>query len=213
MFDYPVRSNNDNYAATVYLIGEDEEGNDKVITFDNGRNCSRSSTRTIRGLYSKEHVKRIIVCVDGDRYVTSNVALYYEPFEDCIARYEKAIEYGLKNVTYNVNTFTFDTNYETPRYVITQLAHTGGWRVYATTDDGVTKELKIYNSQGGFVGFVAPQGNVHYKLFYQTPKFKTGLILSIVSFVGVGGVTFASVYLSRRKRKETDNKKEDFITL
>lgn len=212
MFDYPVRSSNANYAATVYLIGVDENGKDKVITFDNGRNCSRSSTRTMRGLYSKEPVKRIIVCVDGDKYVTSNVSLYYEPFENCIDRYQKAINNGLKDVTYNVNTFTFKTDYEKPRYVITQLAHTGGWRIFATGEDGVSKELKIYNSQGGFVGFVAPEGNVTYKLFYQTPIFKVGLLISIISLVGVSGVTFITYYVSRRKRK-VDNKKEDFITL
>ena len=48
-----VRNSSNNYNATVYLIGEDEHGKSKVITFDNGRANARNSARSIRGLYSK----------------------------------------------------------------------------------------------------------------------------------------------------------------
>ena len=206
MFNYPVRqSSGTNYAATVYLIGEDENGNSKVITFDNGRNSSRSSSYSIRGLYSKEKVKRIIVCVDGEAYRTSGIDFYYEPFENCIARYQKAIDNGLTDVTYNVNTFTFKTNYEKSRFVVTQLAYTGGWKVYATDSSGVKTELKVYNSMGGFAGFVAPKGTQNYVMTYETPNFKTGLIISFISLFGLVSVASISLVISKRKKENTTN--------
>lgn len=206
MFDYPVRqSNGTNYAATIYLIGEDKNGNSKVITFDNARNSSRSSGKSMRGLYSKEKIKRIIVCVDGDSYKTNYIDFYYEPFENCIARYQNAINNGLSNVKYNVNTFTFDTNYSNNRFVVTQLAYTGGWKIYSTDENGNKEQLKIYNAQGGFVGFVAPKGNTSYYLCYETPNFKEGLIMSIVSFVGVATlVSIKYVLDKKRNKKEID---------
>ena len=207
MFDYPVRvSSGSNYAATVYLIGEDEEGNSKVITFDNGRNSSRSSGRSMRGLYSKEKVKRIIVCCDGDSYMANvnSTKLYYEYFEDCIARYQQAIANGVNDVTYNVNDFTFTTNYSSPRFVVTQLAYTGsnGWRVVAIDANGNRTNLKVYNSMGGFAGFVAPSGAIKYEMSYVSPSFKEGLIISLISLFGSCVIVSAGYVITKIKRKE-----------
>ena len=199
-FNYPVRNGSNNYNATVYLIGEDEHGNSKVITFDNARNNARNSGRSIRGLYSKEQVKKIIVCVDGDKYYTAPT-LHYEPFEDCIARYEKAMSYQLENVTYNVNKFTFETHYSTPRFVVTQLAYTGGWRVFTKDANGKKTQLKVYNSMGGFAGFVAPAGDVSYYMDYLTERFTTGLTISLVSLLGATTITVVPIVIKKKKRE------------
>ncbi len=201
--DYPVRSSNDyNYNATIYLIGEDENGNSKTITYDNFMNVTRNSARSMRGLYSKEKIKRIIIKVDGNKFYSSPslIRLYYEPFEDCISRYQNAIDNGVKNVTYNVNKFTFTTNYDKPRFVVSQLAYTGGWQVYATVN-GETTQLKVYNAQGGFAGFIAPEGEVSYLIKYETPHLKTGVLLSAISFIAGGGVSALGFILLKKKKK------------
>ncbi len=206
MLDYPIRqSSGTNYSATIYLIGEDSEGNSKVITFDNCRDFSRSSGRSIRGLYATEKVKRIIVCVDGDAYVAtdSSIKMFYEPFENCIARYQRAIDNGLKDVTYNVNEFTFNTNYEKPRFIITQLAYTGGWKVYATAN-GKTEQLKIYNAQGGFAGFVAPSGVVTYKMTYQTQYMDKGILITGLSLLGGGLLTASHFYFNNKRKRKVE---------
>ncbi len=200
--NYPIRqSSGTNYSATVYLIGENEDGTSKVITFDNCRDFSRSSARSIRALYSKEKVKRIIICVDGEKYWNNYFSFHYEPFEDCINRFTTAIDNGLNDITYNVNTFTFNTNYSSPRFVVTQLAYTGGWKVYAKVD-GEEKELKVYNSQGGFAGFVAPKGEVSYVMKYETPHIKEGLAMTFVSLFGGGGLSALGFALANKKKKQ-----------
>lgn len=208
MLDYPIRqSSGNNYSATVYLIGEDNNGNSKVITFDNCRDFSRSSGRSLRGLYSKEKVKRMIICVDGDKYVYSlgQISLYYEPFEQCISRYETAISNGLNDVTYNVNTFSFNTNYSKPRFVVTQLAYTGGWKVYATDESGTKKQLNVYNAQGGFAGFVAPSGKMKYTICYQTKNLDKGIVISVISLFGGAILTCSGYVIKTIKRKKEIN--------
>lgn len=200
--DYPVKSSNDsNYSATIYLIGEDENGNSKTITYDNFMNTTRNSSRSIRGLYSKEKIKRIIIKVDGNKYYSSSslIHLYYEPFEDCLSRYQNAIANSVNDVTYNVNTFTFTSNFNKPRFVVTQLAYTGGWQVYATVN-GEVKKLNVYNAQGGFAGFVAPEGEVNYIMKYETPHFRVGLTMTVVSLFCGGGVSALGFITLKRKR-------------
>jgi len=154
----------------------------------------------MHGLYSKEKVKRIIVCVDGDDYRTEYIDFYYEPFEQCVARYQKAIDNGLTNVKYNVNQFTFETNYSTNRFVVTQLTYTGGWKVYATDELGNKQQLKVYNAQGGFAGFVAPKGNMSYFMCYQTPNIDKGLLMSVISLLGLGIIIVTKETVVKKKR-------------
>lgn len=211
MFDYPIRGWSRDYNATVYLIGEDGLGNPKVITFDNTRNGYRDNSKCVRALYSKEKVKRIIVCVDGNAFywrATSPyspeqlIKLYYEPFENVSARFQKAIDNGLQNVTYDVNRYTFSTNYSSNRFVITQLAHTKGWKVVGTDSNGVKHNLKTYNAQGGFVGFVALKGNATYEMTYATPNFNKGLLISVCSFIGAVGLSVVTAVIQNKKKKE-----------
>lgn len=199
-FNYPVKNSSNNYNATVFLIGEDEHGNSKTLTFDNGRYNGRNSTRAMRGLYSKEQIKKIIVSIDGNKF-SSSPTLSYEPFEDCITRYEKAMSYQLENVTYNVNKFTFETHYSTPRFVVTQLAYTGGWRVFVKDANGKKTPLKVYNAMGGFAGFVAPAGDVSYYMDYLTERFTTGLTISLISLLGATTATVVPIVIKKKKRE------------
>lgn len=168
LFDYPTRQTwGTDYTAAVFLINEDN----KVITFDDlqGYSNSNASGHMIRGLYSKERIKHIIVTPLGNAkaYVGSS-PIYYEPWENVEQRYQNAIDYSLKNVKYSVNDFDFETNYEKERFVSTQVAYTKGWKVRATNELGVQKDLKVYNVQGGFAGFVAPKGYTKYHMYYVT---------------------------------------------
>ena len=196
-FNYPVRTNYSNYRASIYLIGED----DKVITFDWFHHNSRNSSRTLRGFYVKEQLKRIIVCVDGDKFSTVPT-LYYEPFENCILRYQTAIKNGLKDVKYKVNKLSFKTDYENPRFVVTQLAYTGGWKVFATDESGNKAQLKVYNSMGGFVGFVAPKGNITYSMEYLTPHILPGIAITLCSLFGGVTVSVVPIIVKKYKKRE-----------
>lgn len=207
MFDYPHRQTwGVDYSAAVWLIDTD----DKVITFDECRYNSNNSGHIVRGLYSDRPVKYIIVCPLRGNFYSGYPNLYYEPFEDTISRYEKAAnENGLKNVKYSVNDFTFDTEYEKERLIVTQVPYTKGWKVVATDESGSKTNLKIYNCQGGFAGFVAPKGKQSYHMSYMTPDLPKWAIVSAVAFLGIGASVAVPLIYKSKKRKE----KEASVTL
>ncbi|MDD7316106.1 MAG: YfhO family protein, partial [Bacillales bacterium] len=131
------------------------------------------------------------------------VSVYYEDYKDVFNRYNEAINNAVKNVTKSVDKFEFDTDYEQDRFVITQVAYTKGWKISAIDENGNKTQLKTYNAQGGFVGFVAPKGNYHYEMTYFTPYLKEGLIISITSFVlFVGTSTGIVIYNHSKKNKK-----------
>ncbi|MCR5332728.1 MAG: YfhO family protein [Bacilli bacterium] len=197
-FNYPIKGFDDyNYDSTLFLVNTDDE----VITYDYYQHPARNSHHSIRGIYTKEHVKYFIFVPNGKDYETY-MTLYYEPFEDCIARYQNAIDNGVQDVTYDVNKFTFKTNYETSRFVVTQLTYTGGWKVTAIDESGNKTNLKVYNAQGGFSGFVAPKGNVSYVMTYEAPNFKWGVLMSVFSVTGVALGTAIPLIVKRKKKED-----------
>ena len=204
MFDYPTRQTwGEDYSAVVFMIGMD----DQVIKFDDLQNEANSNAtgHIIRGLYSDVKIKRLIVVPLGNDYYKPLPALYYEDWGDVTDRYQNAINNGLTDVTYSVNDFTFKTNYEKERFVVTQVAYTKGWKVYAINSEGVKTELKTYNAQGGFVGFVAPSGDVRYEMSYMTPNIEKWFAVSVAGVTGVAVLTALPLVLRKIKK---DSKKE-----
>ena len=204
MFDYPTRQTwGEDYSAVVFMIGE----NDEVVKFDDLQNTANSnaSGHIIRGLYTDVKIKYLIVVPLGKAYYKPLPALYYEDWDDVTDRYQNAIDNGLTDVTYSVNDFTFKTNYENERFVITQVAYTKGWKVNAINSAGVKTELKTYNSQGGFVGFVAPKGEVKYEMSYMTPELGKWALVSFGGFAGMAALTALPFVVKKIKK---DSKKE-----
>ena len=196
VLDYPVRTGV-NYNACVWLI--DVEG--KTITFDETRYTNSDTGHVGRALYSKKPVSKIILCPLGYEPKVSYepVTLYHLPYEDVLAVIDKARDNGIKNLKRNVDTFTFETNYETEKFFVTQLAYTGNnsWKLKATDENGKVTYPKIYNAQGGFAGFVAPKGKISYKLTYKTPDFYKWAAVSFAAFLGAGALTVAPIIIKK----------------
>ena len=66
-------------------------------------------------------------------------------------------------------------------------------------------ELKTYNAQGGFVGFVAPSGDVRYEMSYLTPNIEKWFAVSVAGVTGVAVLTALPLVLRKIKK---DSKKE-----
>lgn len=115
-------------------------------------------------------------------------------------------DYGLQNVRYETNKAAFSSNYSEQKLVVTTLGYDAGWKVVATLNDGTTQECKTYKLDGGFVGFVAPAGEVTYVMKYETPYLKEGAILASVAIIMVSGYTIGRfIYQIQKKKKEIAN--------
>ena len=201
MIDYPfARTGGSRCDAVLWAIDTDGQ----VITFDDGRynSISYDGGHIYRGIYSKKPVKYFIICpMNSTDYLTS-ASVYYQPWEDVLANYDKALSNALENVVYDTNKATFMTNYEENRFVCTQLAYTRGWKLRASVN-GVKKDLKVYNAQGGFVGFIAPKGTVTYELTYCTEDLGLWSLVSAGGILGITAVSVVPIIIKKKKEKQS----------
>ena len=98
---------------------------------------------------------------------------------------------------------TFDSSFDHSRLVATTLGYDAGWKVYATTASGESTQCLTFKLDGGFVGFVAPAGEVHYTMKYQTPYLKEGAIMASVAVLGLAAYTIGRFLYSVHKEKKT----------
>ena len=202
MLNYPIRSNRYNYNTVIWLL--DEEG--KTITFDELRYTEADNSYVGRALYSKVPVAKIVICPAGDAVLSRETQqIYYETYDKVIQRLDKARDNGIYDIKRNVNDFSFKTNYDKEKFVVTQLAYTGGWKLKAIDNNGSVTSLKIYNSQGGFAGFVAPTGEVAYELTYMTPGFVKWALVSAGAFLALGALTAVPIIIKKRKEKRDES--------
>lgn len=205
ILNYPVRNPWTKYNACVWLIDE----NGKTISFDELRFAESDNTYVGRALYSRVPISKIIVCPMGDAYYGATPELYYESYDSVSAKLQKAADNGISDVTYNVNDFTFKTNYTKEKFVVTQLAYTDGWKLKAIASDGTVSYPKVYNAQGGFAGFVAPKGDVRYEMTYLTAGFAKWSLVSCAGLIALGGFTALPIIIRKRKEKRGDPLKSD----
>lgn len=167
-----------NYKSDIYLIGKDG----KIITYDcHSDNMGFStSSRYIRGFYSNEEVYAIAVYPRF--YGWANYRIAIESKQSWLNRLEETKKYPLEDVEYvDINTFKFKTNYNSNRFVVTNIAFEEGWDVIATYENGKQVYLPIYLSQGGFVGFIAPKGHISYTMIYRNKEFAFGEKLCFIA--------------------------------
>lgn len=199
VLNYPVRNPWTNYNSCVWLIDE----NGKTISFDELRFAESDYTNVGRALYSRVPISKIIVVPMGGTYYAPIPELWYESYDSVSIKLSKAQDNGISDVTYNgVNDFTFKTNHTSEKFIVTQLAYTPGWKLKATLADGTVTYPKVYSSQGGLAGFVAPKGEVSYSLTYLTPGLAKWSIVSAVGIVALAGFSALPVIIRKRKEKE-----------
>lgn len=198
VINYPVRSAWTNYNACIWLI--DEKG--KTITFDEARYTEDDTSFVGRALYSKKPVSKIIVCPLSDKfYNVENLSYYYDNYGTVLSKLNKAMDNGIVGLERHGNNFSFRTHNANELFYVTQLAYTKGWKVKATLKDKSVVNLKTYNSQGGFLGFVAPKGDVEYEISYLTNDFVKWALVSAGAFIGLGVFTATPIIIKKKKEK------------
>ncbi|MDR0935028.1 MAG: YfhO family protein [Erysipelotrichaceae bacterium] len=181
-----------NKKVDIFLL--DEEG--KVITYDRHEDDTYTISRSqgLRGFYSDVPVKSIVVrprfLYVPTLVVASETGTNFNSRLDAIK--------PLENVKYvSPNEFSFDTNNNEYRYVVTTIPYEKGWKV--VTEDGT--RLNTYKSQGGFVGFLAEKGLTSYTMKYMNDDLVTGSIFASVG-AGLFIISYAVFIIIEKKRKK-----------
>ncbi|MBE6136030.1 MAG: hypothetical protein E7181_02025 [Erysipelotrichaceae bacterium] len=161
----------------IYLIDE----NNKIFTYDDHSDHSTDNPSPIRGFYTDRKIKAIAYC---GKYGSSNSVfrIKTESGKDYFERLNNRLQYPIEVISYKADKWSFKTNYDKERFVISKEAYDDGWHVYSYKN-GQKKELKKYLSMGGFVGFISEVGECEYTMEYVTPYRNVGVAISWTSFI------------------------------
>ena len=183
----------------IYLVDE----NNNIFSYDDHSDHSTDNPSPIRGFYSDRKITKIVYC---GKYGKSNSVLRIktESGKDYFNRVNALLDYPITDVSYKPDRWSFKTNYDKARLVVSKETYDAGWHVYSYKD-GKKKELKTYLSTGGFVGFISEVGECKYTMEYVTPYRTAGVVASGVSFLAY--ITSLMVYQRYCFEKEFDKYK------
>ena len=196
-----------NQKVDVYLV----DINNNVITGDNhndDRGSDTSSRRGPRAFYVKRNgtepapkVKEIIIIPRWNQF-NQREEIYFDTYTNHQQKLEDFKTYPITDIHYRDNHFDFKTNFDKQRFIVTQIAYDDGWSIKAKHPDGKVKKLERYAAQGGFVGFLAEEGEVTYYMDYYTPYLRGGIYLSATGTIIFLSTLLGYIYLDMRNRKK-----------
>ena len=179
-----------------------------------------------RGFYVNQPINKIVIEFLSDTWPNSlyrsngsgynetmlSMNLYYQ-YQDNITKNQETFKKNpIENIEYHTNYFTFTTNYDKNKIVVLNVPYDEGWSLQLNNHS-----QRIYKMNGGFIGFIAPQGNATYRLSYHTPMLKEGLKLSIAGLALIIILSIVYGYVIKPKQpifiseflpKEKDKKEE-----
>ena len=205
------------YISAIFKTNQKEDiyfvdSSDQIITYDNhndDRTSDSTSRRAPRGFYIKKHgdewapiVSKIILVPRWSDF-NSSEDIYFNTYDNYEANVlEPLKQYPVTDIKYRDDHFSFKTNFEKNRIVVTQIAFDKGWSIKAKLPDGTTKKIPTYRAQGGFVSFVAEKGDVSYEMDYYTPFLMEGRLVSGVGFFIFLSSLTGYLYLDDRNRNK-----------
>lgn len=165
--------------------------NDKLITQDahmvHGYVIQpyNSEWKYQRGFYVNEPITKIVVEFVRDTNFNQfasgssfDFSLNYLYEEEALNRVNNLKETAVKDVIYTADSFRFKTDYSDKKLVSLNVPYDDGWTLKV---DGI--ETKIYKVNGGFIGFVAFEGNHNYELTYYPPGMQQGIYISSIGLI------------------------------
>lgn len=167
------------YGPNVMVRLFDEDGN-LIVQDDHGVNYydHGGDHKYARGFYVNKAVYSVELEMIADapvsQFTRSGFGVYYQSYIDYYQTVQTLEEYAVSDVKHTQNTFDFKTNYNEQRFVVLHIPNDSGWKL--TNELG---EVKIYECNGGFIGFIAESGNHTYHLSYVTPSLMTGIKVSL----------------------------------
>lgn len=196
--------------------------NDQIVTYDNHNDGFYSNTRNgkdwrtfyITPVYNSDgsikenapKIKKIIYAYRGSNPSAAINSIYVDTYTKFQNKYSKLKEHVVTDVKSSANTYTFKTDFDKERVVVTRLAYEDGFVLTMTDNTDKKQKIDVFNGQGGFVSFISGTGPCTYKLEFYTPYLSSASLLSALGVFTYVGSLFAYLYFDLRKKE-----KEEFV--
>ena len=205
----------------VYMIGDtyDSEGNltgeYKLLCYEywsyKNYKDHKEGTNPIFGMYAPGRVRYIVFSEKGSssalsgRCISAANGAYMMEKSDFDANFDKQGD-TLKVTSISTDEVRFTSSFAEKTLCQTILGYDAGWRCEATyTDESgneITEDVEMFKLDGGLVGFLALEGDVSYRLYYETPYIRAGTYLAmggIAILAAVNVAAFTVAYLKKKK--------------
>ena len=209
--------------ADIYFVDD----NNRIVTYDNHNDGYHNSGRAgkeqrafyLAPKYELNEQGELIKVKDAPKiskiifaYRNSKINTYPSIYVESATNYQSKIDtlkqHVVTDVKSSANKYSFKTNFETNRVVVTRLAYEDGFTLKMIDENGNKQNVEVFNGQGGFVTFVSGKGNCSYVLEFETPYLQIASIVSAVGIFGYVSSLFAYLYIDLKKKE-----KEDFLPI
>ena len=201
----------------IYFV----DTNNQFVTFDNhndGYHTSGRSGKNQRGFYiapkyevnsdgeitiveNAPKIKKIII-VSRNSIMANYFQVYVDTATKHNAKMNKLKEHVVTDVKSGTNKWSFKTNFDKEKIVVTRLAYEEGFSLKMTDAYGNKKDVKVFNGQGGFVSFISGTGECAYELQFYTPYLKLGSLISSLSTFVFFSTMIAYMYIDLRRENK-----------
>lgn len=160
--------------------------NDDVLVTQDAHSNSNSSLNSEtyewklqRGFYLNQPVNKVVIEFISDTTysqlfsngILNKINMNYSYQKDIQEKQDCINNNLISDVTYKNNKFSFKTNYDQKKMVVTNIPYDIGWTLKINN-----QKQNIYKVNGGFIGFISDENETTYTLSYFTPNLKEGLI-------------------------------------
>ncbi len=131
----------------------------------------------------KENNKRIETMTYAcfvDKETAQKLEGIVKPLDKELDWKEARAKTGAENFLLTSDGFTATSKGGKERLVFFSIPHDNGWKAYVNG-----KETEILTLNGGLMGIIVPEGESRIEFEFTTPGLKAGIIISIVSLVGL----------------------------
>ena len=201
----------------IYFV----DTNNKYVTYDNhndGYHTSGRNGKNQRGFYitpkyeidnngeltiveNAPKIKKIII-VSRNSLMSNSFQVNVDTATKHNAKMDKLKQYVVTDVKSGTNKWSFKTNFDKERVVVTRLAYEEGFSLKMTDAFGNRKDVKVFNGQGGFVSFISGTGECTYELEFYTPYLKIGSLISSLSTFVFFSTMIAYMYVDLRRENK-----------
>ena len=207
-----------NHEVDIYFV----DINNKIITYDNhndGFLDSGRSGKEWRAFYitpqygldengqlvitkDAPKIKKIILAARNSGFEFGGYDIWIDTYTKHESKMNKLKEYAVTDVKSSANRYSFKTNFDKNRVVVTRLAYEKGFKLKMIDENGIKHNVDVFNGQGGFVSFISGKGACSYTLEFYTPNLAIGSLISSISTFIFSSSIVGYLFIDMKKKEK-----------
>jgi len=173
------------------------EVNNKSFHFFGDKDPYNYPKKTLVFNVGMSNHRDIAIKLTDGKYMVNNIQVHFRTYENYTRNIKKLKSQSLINVMVDKNRFKGQINTETEGLLFLAIPYSDGWNAKVNGE-----KVEILRVNSSFIGIPVSEGNNLIDLYYITPMFRTGVTISIATFI----ITLITSMISYRRKKRGNSK-------